>query len=369
MPPDDDAGRGRGEQRDQQKSDSDREKSKSLMQGPLVLISVAVVLAVIIIVGVVWWLIARQYEDTDDAFIDTHIVHVAPQIGGRIARVLVNDNQQVRQGQLLIEIDPSDEIARLNQALAQEHQAEMQLGQARAQVRVSQAAYDQAGANAQGAAAQAANAASDLKRYRTLKATDPVAVAQQQLDQAVATARNTAASLEGAQRQIEGAKSQIAVAQAAVAAAEAMVKSAQAQVTQARLNLGYTRVYAPLDGHVAQRSVADGNYVQTGEELMAIVPLRLWVTANFKETQLDHMRIGQRADVVIDACPSATVRGHVDSIQRGAGQAFGILPPENATGNYVKVVQRVPVKIVIDEYPRNCVLGPGMSVEPSIKVR
>jgi membrane fusion protein (multidrug efflux system) len=370
----DDAARNGGEQHPQnqqekKKPESDAEKRREFFRRPAVLVTAAIIFAIIIAIGVIWWLNARQYENTDDAFIDTHIVHVAPQIGGRIARVLVNDNQLVRQGQTLVEIDPSDELARLSQATAQESQAEMQLGQARAQVSVNQASYDQAQANARGAAAQAANAASDLSRYHTLKATNPLAVAQQQIDQAVATARNMAASADAARKQIVGAKSQIAAAQAAVQAATATVKSMQAQVAQARLNLGYAHVAAAVDGHIAQRTVAPGNYVQTGEQIMAIVPLRLWVTANFKETQLDRMRPGQPVEISIDACPSATVRGHVNSIQRGAGQAFGILPPENATGNYVKVVQRVPVKILIDRVPRDCVLGPGMSAEPSVKVR
>ena len=138
---------------------------------------------------------------------------------------------------------------------------------------------------------------------------------------------------------------------------------------QARLNLGYAHIVAPVDGHVVQRTVALGNYVTPGQQLMAIVPLQVWVTANFKETQLAHMRAGQPVTVDVDACPDADLRGHVDSIQRGAGQAFGILPPENATGNFVKVVQRVPVKIVLDRLPHNCPLGPGMSVMPSVKVR
>jgi membrane fusion protein, multidrug efflux system len=365
----DDAGRSGDEQHDQKQPGSDAEKKGGLFRRPAIRIAAVVLIAAVVVAGVIWWLIARQYEDTDDAFIDTHIVQVAPQIGGRIAHIMVNDNQEVRKGQLLVEIDPSDEIARLNQTLAQEHQAETQLGQANAQVGVSQASYDQAQANTRGAAAQATNAASDLARYRALKAVNPQAVAQQQLDQALATARNTAASLDAAQRQVEGAKSQITAARAAVAGAAASVRSLEAQVAQARLDLGYTRVYAPLDGHVAQRTVAIGNYVQTGEQMMAIVPLALWVTANFKETQLDHMRPGQPVDISVDACPSASVRGHVNSIQRGAGQAFGLLPPENATGNYVKVVQRVPVKILIDRLPHNCILGPGMSVEPSVKVR
>ncbi|MGH6890129.1 MAG: HlyD family secretion protein [Rhizomicrobium sp.] len=361
-----DTGRGGGERENKQPGEGD---SGAFFRRPIVLISAGIVLAIIIAAGILWWLNARHYEDTDDAFIDTHIVQVAPQIGGRVARVLINDNELVRHGQLLAEIDPADEIARLNQAFAQEHQAETQLGQARAQVEVSEAAYDQVSATVRGAEAQAANAASDLARYRTLKAANPLAVAQEQLDTATATARNTAATLDAARRQVQGAKAQIAAAKAAVAGAQASVNSMQAQVAQARLNLGYARIVAPIDGHIAQRTVAPGNYVQAGEEMMAIVPLQLWVTANFKETQLSGMRAGQPVDISVDACPSASIHGHVNSIQRGAGQAFGILPPENATGNYVKVVQRVPVKIAIDRVPRGCILGPGMSVEPSVKVR
>jgi membrane fusion protein (multidrug efflux system) len=334
-----------------------------------VLIGSVVILVALIVGGLLWWLNARQYEDTDDAFIDTHIVQLAPQIAGRVARVLVNDNQQVRRGQLLVEIDPSDETTRLNQTLAQKVQAETQFAQAQAQIHVSEATYDQAEANARGADAQAVNAARDLARYRALKASTPLAVAQQQLDSATAAARNTAAARDAARQQSQAARAQIAAAKAALEGAEASINSLNAQLAQAKLNLGYTRLAAPLDGHVAQRSVAIGNYVQAGEQLMAIVPLKLWVTANFKETQLDRMRPGEAVDISVDACPSASVRGHVDSIQRGAGQAFGLLPPENATGNYVKVVQRVPVKILIDRVPRDCPLGPGMSVEPSVKVR
>lgn len=362
----DQAGRNGGER---ERQPDHKEEARSIFQRPAILIGGSAVLVIIIVLGLLWWLNARQYEGTDDAFIDTHIVHVAPQIAGRIARVLVNDNQRVRPGQVLVLIDPADEIARLNQVIAQEAQAETQLIQAQAQLRVSQAAYDQATANARGAEAQAINAARDLARYRALKATTPLAVAQQQLDTATATARNTAAARDAARQQVQGARAQIGAAKAQLSGAEASINSLKAQVAQGRLNLGYTRILAPVDGHVAQRSVAVGNYVQAGEELMAIVPLKLWVTANFKETQLDLMRPGQVVTLAVDACPSADVHGHVDSIQRGAGQAFGLLPPENATGNYVKVVQRVPVKILIDRVPRDCPLGPGMSVEPSVKVR
>jgi membrane fusion protein (multidrug efflux system) len=321
--------------------EGDEPKKPSIFQNPWFKIGVAIVVAVLLVGGVIWWLIARNYEDTDDAFIDTHIVHVSPQIAGQVIGVPVNDNQLVRKGQLLVEINSADSNARLNQVQAQEAQAQTQ--------------YQQAIATETGAAAQADNANRDLARYRLLQRTNPAAVAQEQIDTAVATAKNATAQRDAARAQISGALAQI--------------KAYKAQIATAQLSLGYTRIFAPVDGHVAQRTVATGDYVSPGQELLAIVPLKLWVTANFKETQLAHMRVGQRVTIAVDACGDSDVKGHVDSIQSGAGQAFGILPPENATGNYVKVVQRVPVKIVLDRVPPNCVLGPGMSVEPTVKVR
>jgi membrane fusion protein (multidrug efflux system) len=304
-------------------------------------IVLVVVVILLIIGGILWWLDARQYEDTDDAFIDTHIVHIAPQISGQLTALLVNDNQLVRRGDVIAKINPQDAQAKLQQAQAQGVQAQTQL--------------EQALAAQSGALAQAQNAASDLGRYRTLQTTNPQAVAQQQVDQALATDRN--------------ARAQVASAAAQVAGAKAQIKTVEAQIVTAQINLGYTQITAPVDGHVTQRSAAPGNYVTPGQDLMTIVPLQLWVTANFKETQLSLMRPGQKVTVTADACSDAPINGHIDSIQRGAGQAFGILPPENATGNYVKVVQRVPVKILLDKVPKDCTLGPGMSVEPSVKVR
>jgi membrane fusion protein (multidrug efflux system) len=147
------------------------------------------------------------------------------------------------------------------------------------------------------------------------------------------------------------------------------VRAADAVLNEANINLSYARIVAPVFGHVAQKTVAVGDYVQPGTQLMAIVPLNVWITANFKETQLALMRPGQKATIKVDACPKAKFDAHVDSIESGAGQAFAILPPENATGNYVKVVQRVPVKLVLDNPPKDCPLGPGMSVEPKVRVR
>jgi membrane fusion protein (multidrug efflux system) len=320
----------------------DKEDHKpGIFQNPFVKIAIAIAIVLLLVGGLIWWLNARQYEDSDDAFIDTHIVNVAPQIAGQVTKVPINDNQLVHKGDLLVEINPADANARLVQTEAQEAQAETQ--------------YEQAIDTERGAAAQAENAERDLARYRLLARTSPAAVAQQQIDTAVATDRNADAQRDAMRAQIAGAL--------------ALIKVDKAQIASAQLNLGYTRIFAPVDGHVTQRTVATGDYVAPGQAMLAIVPLKLWVTANFKETQLALMRVGQKVVVEVDACGDADVEGHIDSIQRGAGQAFGLLPPENATGNYVKVVQRVPVKILLDRVPRDCTLGPGMSVEPTVKVR
>jgi membrane fusion protein (multidrug efflux system) len=364
-------------------SDKPPKKKPSLWaRHPISVVIAIVVLVVLIVLAVLFFLNARHFQSTDDAFVDTHLVRIAPRISGRVSRVLVDDNQFVRAGQVLFELDPRDEQARLNQQMAVRAQAEAQIAQARAQllqiaaqIQVGEANVRQASATARASEAPAAFAASDLARYQSLRALNPTAVAQQQLDQAASQARSTAAQRDAALRQVQSAQAQVratatqrAAALAQIAAGEAQAQSAEAQIESARLDLAYTTIRAPEDGNIAQRSVAIGTYLNAGAQVMALVPTRTWVTANFKETQLAHMRPGQPATVHIDACPTADIHGHVDSIQRGSGQAFAILPPENATGNFVKVVQRVPVKILLDDVPKDCPLGPGLSVEPSVRV-
>lgn len=307
-----------------------------------IVILIGVVLVVTLLLGAVnWWMNARQYQITDDAFIDTHIVYISPQTAGLVTAVRVNDNQRVHKGEVLVEIDPADALARLNQIQAAKTQAESQ--------------YQQAIDTEKIAMAQTDRAERELARYRLLQRTLPAAVSQQQIDGAIAADSSAAAQRDAAQQQVAGAA--------------ALIDSDTAQLAAAQLNLGYTHVVAPVDGHIAQRIVAAGDYVSLGQQMLAIIPLRLWVTANFKETQVADIRIGQRVTISADACGTETLMGHIESIQRGAGQAFQILPPENATGNYVKVVQRVPVKIALDTVPPDCPLGPGMSVVPHVKVR
>jgi membrane fusion protein (multidrug efflux system) len=349
--------------------DEPKAKKKGLLQRPILLVSIATVLLLAAILGLVFWLHARNYESTDDAFIDAHIVRLAPQVAGRVTRVLVDDNQLVGANQPLVEIDSADLQTRVAQAEAQRAQAETQVDNARAQIVVNQANYQQTLADARAAEAQADNAAKDLARYQSLRALNSAAVAQQQIDQATAQARQTAAQRDSAVKAANSRADQITASRTQVASGEQQVRAAEAQLKEADINYGYARITAPVVGHVAQKTVAVGNYVQAGVQLLAIVPLDVWVTANFKETQLALMRVGQKVEIKVDACPKASVDGHIDSIQRGAGQAFGLLPPENATGNYVKVVQRVPVKIVLDHPVKDCPLGPGMSVEPKVRVR
>jgi membrane fusion protein (multidrug efflux system) len=347
----------------------DGPKKAGPLRNPLVIGALVVVALIVVVGGLLWWLEARRWQATDDAYVDGHIVHLAPQVSGIVVKLYVSDNADVRGGELLADIDSSDAQARVDQAKAQIAQVQAQIGQQHAQVAAAEATLQQARADAAGAAAQAQEAADDLARYRRLQALSPAAVSAQQMDQALATARNTAAQRDSASKKALNAAQQVRAAEAAEGGFAAQLTAAQAQAQQSQITLGDTHLYAPVDGHVAKFNVAPGDYVQPGQELMAIVPTALWITANFKETQLDLMRVGQHAEVRVDACPSAPLSGHVDSIQRGAGQAFALLPPENATGNFVKVVQRVPVKIVLDNVPRDCPLGPGLSVAPRVLVR
>jgi membrane fusion protein, multidrug efflux system len=323
----------------------------------------------VIAAAVIWWLLTRNIESTDDAYLDARLVDLSSQIAGRVLHVYADDNRYVKKGELLVEIDPADARARLDQAQAQEGEAQAQVAAAEAQLSATEASDEQVRATAAGVAAQADNAARDLRRYRGLEQAMPSAVAAQQLDQARTQAVNTAAQRRAAMRQVSAADGQVRVARAQLTVARAQVKSAEAEVEQARITLGYTRLVAPCDGTIANRSVAVGDYVQAGQDLLAVVPLNVWVTANFKETQLARMRPGDKVDIKIDAYSDVKFTGHVDSIQRGAGQAFSVLPAQNATGNFVKVVQRVPVKIIIDgPKSRRYVLGPGMSVVPTVHV-
>ncbi|WP_380787358.1 HlyD family secretion protein [Sphingomonas sp. R86521] len=345
----------------------------SIFKKPLFWIILIVVVGGAVIGGVLYWLHARQFESTDDAFVDTHIVRLAPQVAGTLIQVADVDNRHVEAGRLLAVIKASGRDAQVAEAQANEDQSRAQLSQAQAQVTAALASQQQAAAQARVPLAAAIKARQDLGRYEALLRLDPNAVAGQQLDQARSTARQTAADAAAAREQVDTAAAQVTVARRQVGAARSVIDARRAQVAQANVAIGDLRLTAPVSGQVVNRQVNVGSYVSPGSQLMAIIPDRMWVTANFKETQLTLMKIGQPVDIRVDAYPDVEFRGHVDSVQRGAGQAFALLPPQNATGNYVKVVQRVPVRIVFDAKngpdPRRYPIGPGMSVVPTVKVR
>jgi membrane fusion protein (multidrug efflux system) len=345
-----------------------RAGSRARYRRPLRVLAALATAAALIVGAVSWWLDARQWVTTDDAFIDAHMVLIAPQVAGRLARVLAGDNERVAAGQLLVALDPAEYQAKLDQATANRAAAAGSLAQAKAQRIALIANEEEARAEVGVAEANAAHAASQLQRTQSL--VERQFASRQQLDNDLANARSTSSTLLAAQKKLAAAGAQLEVAASQIATAKANLESASAHEEEARLDLAYTRVVAPEAGRVAHKNVAGGDYVQVGQNLMALVPLEVWVTANFKETQLDRIRIGQPVEIRIDSYPDKVFRGRVDSFAAGSGAAFSLLPPENATGNFVKVVQRVPVKIVFDSPPDpHFPLGPGMSVVPSVKVR
>ena len=351
---------------DGKKNDADEKDAKPLYKRPLIVAIALAVVLTLIIVAIIFWRHSRHHEKTDDAFIDGNASMVAAQAAGRVTKLLVNDNQMVHAGDSLLEIDDRDTEARAEQSRAQLADAQSQLASANAQVEVRRATTQQAAAQTRQALAELAKAERDLGRFRRV---DPDAVPRQQVDAATAAAQSARAQLDAARSTERSARAQTSAALAQVRSAEASILAARAGITAAELQVGYARVVAPVDGRVTRRQVELGNVISVGQPLLAIIGNALWVTANYKETQLTKMRPGQAVEVTVDAYPDAHFRAHVDSIQRGTGAYFSMLPAENATGNYVKVVQRVPVKIVFDDDEvLRYAIGPGMSVAPDVTI-
>lgn len=318
------------------------------------------------IFGLRYYLHAREIESTDDAFIEGHVVQVSPKIAGHVLEVAVSDNQPVPKGNRLVSIDPRDFEVRLAQARAAETAARGKLKQAEAQLPAARANFGQVQAEAAVAETNAEQRERDLRRLQQLGEL----VSRQQLEEGTAAARTARAQLVAARRREAAAAAQVVSAESQVQTAQAEVDQAAVAVQRAELELSYTQIVSPEAGRVTRRSVEPGMYVQPGQALMAIVPSRVWVVANFKETQLTHMRPGQPAEIRVDAYPGRVFKGHIDSIQAGSGARFSLLPPENATGNFVKVVQRFPVKIVLDgPIEEGIFLAPGMSAYPEVRVR
>jgi membrane fusion protein (multidrug efflux system) len=316
--------------------------------------------------GYDWWTVGRFQIATDDAYVAADSVIVSPKISGYLAQVLVQDNQPVHAGDVLARIDDRDYHTALDQARADAAAARADIDNL--QQEIEQQALTVAQSRTLVAADQAAVTFSDqqLRRYADLARTGAGTV--QQAQQYQADIQQKQASLAHDQAGIGVALKQVDVLRAQLAKAQATLAQRQAAEHQAELNVSYTTITAPIDGTVGVRTLRVGQYVQAGTQLMALVPLReVYVTANYKETQLTDVRPGQDVTMGVDTFPGTVVHGHVDSIAPASGQEFTLLPPDNATGNFTKIVQRIPVKIVIDPHdPLAGLLRPGMSVEPSI---
>jgi membrane fusion protein, multidrug efflux system len=375
---------------------------------------IIVVAAVVLVVGSVFlWRYLSSYESTDDAQADVHLYPLSARISGYVVKVNVDDNQWVQQGTVLVEIDPKDFEVAVAQAEANLNNAEAtaqslnitvpitsvsttsqlsftasDITNADAGIIAAQRQLTAAQAQVQQAEANDVKAQDDLHRYKLL--VDKREVAEQVYDQALAAAKSSTANVAAAHANESAAQQFVTQAQSRLEQAQANYKSAEtgpqqvqstrarvraaiadveekrALLEQAQLNLQYTKILAPVTGEV-NKTVVVGMNVQAGQQLLTVVPLdEVWVTANFKETQLRHMRVGQKADIHVDST-GRTLKGHVDSIAGATGPSFSLLPPENATGNYVKIVQRVPVKIVLDPGEnRDRQLRPGMNVVPDV---
>jgi membrane fusion protein, multidrug efflux system len=334
------------------------------------------ILGVLVLVLGTWairrYLYSRHHVTTDNAQVDSHITVIAPRISAFVNRVLVDDNQHVRAGDTLVVLDERDLRVSLQQAQADLRNAEAAVGsrsragQAWAEFQATRAQAASVSANVVGAESQYKKAAADLERYRGLAAQKIVPA--QQLDAAQAAFDAAAANLQAAQKQATAAGSQVTASQAELRSANARLAAAQASVDNARLQLSYARITAPTDGVIAKRTAEAGALVQPGQSLMSIVPDGdVWVTANLKETQLKNVRVGDPVEFTVDAYPGRKFGGRVESLSPATGARFALLPPDNATGNFTKVVQRVPVKIAAEQTRDSThPLRPGMSVAVDI---
>jgi membrane fusion protein (multidrug efflux system) len=335
----------------------------------LLALAAGLLLIVAALYGDHWWTTGRFLVTTEDAYVQAHSTLIAPKVSGYIAAVPVSDNQPVRAGQILARLDPRDYEAALAQARANVAAAEASITTLTRQIARQRLVVAQDHQQVAADQAALAYAQQNFARYTTLAHTGYGTV--QQAQQATAAIREQAAALQRDSTGVAAAKQQIAVYEAQLAQAKAVLARQQAVAQQARLNLGYTVIRAPFDGTIGVRTVTVGQYVQPGTQLMAVVPLHdVYVTANYKETELTDVRPGQPVTIAVDTFPGVAVHGTVASLAPASGEEFALLPPDNATGNFTKIVQRIPVKIAIERNdPLFGLLRPGMSVEPTIDTK
>ena len=360
----------RSKGRDKGKSDETRRKERR----PLIATIGVAIVTLLLIGGVYYWWTTRNLESTDDAYTDGRAVNIAPQVSGVVLSLDVTDNQFVKKDQLLIHIDPRQYITDRDQAAAALATAKAQYAGQQFGAEIARknfpAQLEQAQAQLANAKANLAKTQADYDRQHSLS---KQATSQQDIDAATSALKQAQAQVMLADAQVtqnSPVPQRIGETDQQVGQLKGQVEQAQAKLDQANLNLSWTLVKAPQDGWITKRNVEVGNYVVPGQQIFSIVAPEVWITANFKESQLTDMRKGQPVKIKIDAFPKLDLHGHVDSIQLGSGSKFTAFPPENATGNFVKVVQRVPIKIVIDSgLDPNIPLPLGISAEPTVTVR
>jgi membrane fusion protein (multidrug efflux system) len=344
---------------------TDKQKKKRFGCRKMLLLAAG---AVVLAGATYWYIRSTGFESTDDAAIEAHVVEVSPKISAHVKAVDFDDNYQVKRGDLLLELDARDFEVAVANADANLASVKSKLDEAEAQKKVAEAGLGEVKADLAGAQATAENAEADFTRNEQLYKTH--VIDRREYDSSAAQSKSAAANVESASKKVTSQESQIRLTSAEYVTAAAEKKQAEVQVQQAELQLSYTKIFAAFDGRVTKKSVEPGNYVQPGQTLFSLVPADVWVVANFKETQLKRMKVGQSVSVRVDAIPGREFKAHVESFQVGTGSRFTLMPPENATGNFVKVAQRVPVKIVFDERAGDLErLWAGESVEPEVDLK
>ncbi|HTJ03307.1 MAG TPA: HlyD family secretion protein [Methylovirgula sp.] len=315
-----------------------------------------------------WWRTGRWIETTDDAYVGGNTTPLSPQAAGQIVRVLIEDNQRVAAGQLLIQIDDRLYRAALDHAEAAVQQQQATLRNLHTRLQLQLSLIQSAKATLTAKIAAAAFAGQEAQRYKALAVSS--AGTEQNAQRTTAADEQARAGVDGSRADLDAAKQQIDVLKTQVSQAEAALASAEADRQTAKLNIGYTQIRSPIDGFVGNRVAQVGSYVSTGAYLLTVVPAnQLWIDANFKEDQLEHMKVGQPATIVLDVAPGRTLHGHVISLSPATGAVFSVIPPENATGNFTKIVQRVPVRIVLDDPSQMALLRPGLSTTIGVDTR
>lgn len=325
------------------------------------------IMVILLLGGILSFINSLHYQSTDDAFIEGKLVSIAPKVSGQVIKIHFSDNQFVKKGQLLIEIDPRDMQNKVNELESAVREASADKNVNSNDTEKSQADLSQANKNADSAKSKLNFAQRDFKRYTELKKSG--LCTKQEYDESKTKLDVANAEFNEALANKKAMSATVKSSSSKVSASDANIDKLKAQLAQAKLNLSYTKIYAPQDGNISSRNVEEGNYVQIGQPLLAIVSPNIWIVANFKETQLGKMKKGQPVTIKIDRYPGKTFIGRVDSFQHASGAKSSLFPPENAVGSYVKVVQRIPVKIVFEGDYKKYDIAPGMSVIPKVNIK